>query len=52
MGIPMSLMLDNNFDYDELINFEPEILSVFPEKEYYNIENEENDKIINILRHE
>lgn len=52
MGTPKNVMLNNDFDYDDIINFDPEILSVFPEKEYYNLENDQNDKIINILKNE
>lgn len=48
MGISKEFILGENFDYEKLINYEPEILNIFPENEHF-IENLESDKLKNIL---
>lgn len=52
MGIPKNLVLNNDFDYEKLVNYEPQILSVYPEHEYFSINDPKNDKIYESLDNE
>lgn len=46
MGIPKEMMLENNLDYQSLIKYEPKILSLYPEKEFFSRNNTSEEKFI------